>query len=105
MGSGKEKKSFGRSRQRPALPVVVRVSAEPLAFQQISAIFLIDLFPRHDGSQLTVSTEAKARSRSVALAEEVGKHINMNSKIFVGNLSGDITENDLQDMFAAYGPV
>jgi cold-inducible RNA-binding protein len=29
----------------------------------------------------------------------------MNSKLFVGNLSFEVTENDLQDLFAAYGPV
>src|SRR5258707_15883485 len=29
----------------------------------------------------------------------------MNSKIFVGNLSAEMTENDLQDMFAEFGPV
>lgn len=29
----------------------------------------------------------------------------MNTKLFVGNLSFDATENDLQDMFAACGPV
>jgi len=29
----------------------------------------------------------------------------MNSKLFVGNLSFDVTENDLQDLFAAFGPV
>ena len=29
----------------------------------------------------------------------------MNTKLFVGNLSFDITENDLQDLFAAFGPV
>jgi cold-inducible RNA-binding protein len=29
----------------------------------------------------------------------------MSTKLFVGNLSYDITENDIQDMFAACGPV
>ena len=29
----------------------------------------------------------------------------MNSKLFVGNLSFDTTENDLQDLFATCGPV
>ena len=29
----------------------------------------------------------------------------MNTKLFVGNLGFDVTENDLQDFFAAFGPV
>ncbi len=29
----------------------------------------------------------------------------MNSKLFVGNLSFNVTENDLQDAFAEHGPV
>lgn len=29
----------------------------------------------------------------------------MNTKLYVGNLSYDITENDLQDLFAQHGPV
>jgi RNA recognition motif-containing protein len=29
----------------------------------------------------------------------------MNTKLYVGNLSFDTTENDLQDLFATHGPV
>jgi cold-inducible RNA-binding protein len=29
----------------------------------------------------------------------------MNNTLFVGNLSFDVTENDLQDMFVPFGPV
>jgi RNA recognition motif-containing protein len=29
----------------------------------------------------------------------------MNTKLYIGNLSFDSTENDLQDLFAAFGPV
>ncbi len=29
----------------------------------------------------------------------------MNTKLYVGNLSFDVIENDLQDMFAQHGPV
>jgi cold-inducible RNA-binding protein len=29
----------------------------------------------------------------------------MNTKLYVGNLSFDTTENDLQDLFAGFGPV
>jgi cold-inducible RNA-binding protein len=29
----------------------------------------------------------------------------MNTKLFVGNLSFDVTENDLQDLFVPFGPV
>lgn len=29
----------------------------------------------------------------------------MNTKLYVGNLSFDTTENDLQDLFATFGPV
>lgn len=29
----------------------------------------------------------------------------MNTKLYVGNLSYDITENDLQDLFSKHGPV
>src|SRR5437773_11415974 len=29
----------------------------------------------------------------------------MNTKLFVGNLSFNVTENDLQDLFAQHGPV
>ena len=33
------------------------------------------------------------------------KHNRMNTKLYVGNLSFDTTENDLQDLFAVHGPV
>jgi cold-inducible RNA-binding protein len=33
------------------------------------------------------------------------EHHNMNNKLFVGNLSFNVTENDLQDTFAAHGTV
>jgi RNA recognition motif-containing protein len=29
----------------------------------------------------------------------------LNTKLFVGNLSFDVTENDLQDLFVPFGPV
>jgi cold-inducible RNA-binding protein len=29
----------------------------------------------------------------------------MNTKLFVGNLSFDVTENDLEDLFVGFGPV
>jgi RNA recognition motif-containing protein len=29
----------------------------------------------------------------------------MNTKLFVGNLSFEVTENDLQDLFVSFGPV
>src|SRR5882724_2260526 len=29
----------------------------------------------------------------------------MNTKLFVGNLGFDVTENDLQDLFSGFGPV
>lgn len=43
------------------------------------------------------SLEAKGRLKTV--------NIMSNSKLFVGNLSFNTTENDLQDMFAAHGTV
>ena len=39
----------------------------------------------------------------VSLGQSVAHH--MNSKLFVGNLSFNVTENDLQDAFAAHGTV
>src|SRR5436190_21090678 len=43
---------------------------------------------------------------SVGSHQQAPKNENaMNSKLFVGNLSFDVTENDLQDLFAAFGPV
>jgi cold-inducible RNA-binding protein len=33
------------------------------------------------------------------------KRQEMNTKLYVGNLSYDVTENDLQDHFGQYGPV
>ena len=42
---------------------------------------------------------------SVKGAIRLGKQVNMNTKLFVGNLSFDTIENDLQDLFAPHGPV
>src|SRR2546425_3434703 len=44
------------------------------------------------------SLEAKGRLKTV-------KHHMSDNKLFVGNLSFNTTENDLQDMFAAHGTV
>jgi len=37
--------------------------------------------------------------------EQIGGQSSMNTKLYVGNLSFETTENDLQDAFAAFGAV
>jgi cold-inducible RNA-binding protein len=44
-------------------------------------------------------------SLEIALGLNTKRHSSMNTKLYVGNLSYDVTENDLQDHFAQYGPV
>jgi len=39
------------------------------------------------------------------VAVSLKKQIIVNTKLFVGNLAYSVTENDLQDLFAQYGPV
>ena len=42
---------------------------------------------------------------SLKRAIRLGTEIIMNTKLYVGNLSFDALENDLQDLFAQHGPV
>ena len=44
-------------------------------------------------------------SGTVSKARRPGSNTKMNTKLYVGNLSFDATENDLQDLFAQHGPV
>ena len=48
---------------------------------------------------------AFGNSLQEAMVSRTAKHHNMSNKLFVGNLSFDVTENDLQDAFAAHGTV
>jgi cold-inducible RNA-binding protein len=42
---------------------------------------------------------------SLKAANRLSTNIIMNTKLYVGNLSFDVLENDLQDLFAQHGPV
>ena len=42
---------------------------------------------------------------SLGSGSQSKKQIIVNTKLFVGNLAYSVTENDLQDLFAQYGPV
>ena len=42
---------------------------------------------------------------SLKRAIRLGTKVIMNTKLYVGNLSFDAIENDLQDLFSPYGPV
>jgi RNA recognition motif-containing protein len=42
---------------------------------------------------------------SLGKAISLNSKVIMNTKLYVGNLSYDVTENDLQDLFAKHGPV
>src|SRR5581483_9672926 len=52
-------------------------------------------------------TEARSRDRPLGrIVEKTEIHISrMNTKLFVGNLSFNATENDLQDAFSQFGAV
>jgi cold-inducible RNA-binding protein len=42
---------------------------------------------------------------SLKASIRLGTNVIMNTKLYVGNLSFDAVENDLQDLFAPHGPV
>jgi cold-inducible RNA-binding protein len=74
------------------------------------SIGLLVTFKRHGGSssELWFSDDLKPGSREQSTESKVSlgtfKH-HMDTKLFVGNLSFNTTENDLQDAFAAHGTV
>jgi|ERR1051325_186080 RNA recognition motif-containing protein len=51
------------------------------------------------------SDDLKPGGREQSRKQSPGGSKIMNTKLFVGNLSFEVTENDLQDLFAAFGPV
>jgi cold-inducible RNA-binding protein len=48
--------------------------------------------------------DLREQFRETASTSKLIRH-KMNTKLYVGNLSFDTTENDLQDLFAQHGPV
>ncbi|MEO7318843.1 MAG: hypothetical protein ABIZ56_07640, partial [Chthoniobacteraceae bacterium] len=100
-GTGNHR-SLKTNRLRMARNVVLwrRKFVAPWGVGGLLVVFLRDI-PRSLSGSLKSDT-GNSRSRFVCRNK---KHNNMGNKLYVGNLSFDTTENDLQDLFAGAGAV
>ena len=61
--------------------------------------------PGPSGREKMVLHRAKSQAKFPPADNNLMPSVSMNTKLYVGNLSYDTTENDLQDLFAKHGPV